>query len=183
MHKLPREFYQQETSLVARSLLGHNLVHRTQGMERVGKIVEVEAYLGEHDLACHSSKGRTKRTEVMFGPPGFAYVYLIYGKYYCFNVVTESLGIGAAVLIRALEPIANITERTQGPGLLCQAMDIDKRHNEEDLLGENLFIAEAEHTLQVPIIEVPRIGVHYAKDWEQKPLRFYIKGNHFVSKP
>lgn len=102
MQKLPREFYNRETSIVARELLGHYLVHCSEDIERIGKIVEVEAYLGEHDLASHSSKGRTKRTAVMFGPPGFAYVYLIYGMYHCFNVVTESAGIGAAVLIRAI---------------------------------------------------------------------------------
>ena len=117
MQKLPREFYNRETTVVAKQLLGHHLVHRVDGIERVGKIVEVEAYLGEHDLASHSSKGCTKRTATMFGPPGFAYVYLIYGMHHCFNVVTESAGIGSAVLIRALEPVANITERTCGPGV------------------------------------------------------------------
>jgi len=158
-------------------------VHQTQGVERVGKIVEVEAYLGVHDLASHSSKGRTKRTAVMFGPPGFAYVYLIYGMYHCFNVVTDSAGIGAAVLIRAVEPIANITGRTQGPGLLCKAMGLDRQHDKHDLLSDHLFIARAEHAIPQSIIETPRIGVHYAKEWALKPLRFYIEGNAFVSKP
>jgi len=182
MNKLPREFYAGDTIEVAKSLLGQHLVHRSQGIERVGKIVEVEAYLGEHDLAAHSSKGRTKRTEVIFGPAGFAYVYLIYGIYHCFNVVTESQGIGSAILIRAIEPVMNITGRTQGPGLLCQAMTLDKQHNGHDLLSDDLFIAK-DHTAPVmPIIEAPRIGVHYAKDWALKPLRFYIEGNAFVSK-
>ena len=178
LQKLPREFYQRETTEVAKSLLGQHLVHRLHGIERVGKIVEVEAYLGEHDLAAHSSKGLTKRTAVMFGPPGFAYVYLIYGKYHCFNVVT---GNGAAVLIRALEPVLNITERTQGPGLLCQAMMIDKQQNAHDLLSDDLFISEGD-AMHHSIIEAPRIGVHYAKHWAHKPLRFYIDGNAFVSK-
>lgn len=182
MQKLPREFYLGETTEVAKSLLGQYLVHRSQGVERVGKIVEVEAYLGKYDLASHSSKGRTKRTEVMFGPPGFAYVYLIYGMYHCFNVVTESSGIGTAVLIRAIEPILNITERTQGPGLLCRAMMLDKKHNAHDLLSDNLFIAKADNQKKTSIIEAPRIGVHYAKEWADKPLRFYIKGNAFVSR-
>src|SRR5712671_1862628 len=100
MKNLPREFYTRETSIVAQALLGHHLVHRIQGIERVGKIVEVEAYLGQHDLASHTSKGLTKRSSTMFGPPGYAYVYLIYGIHHCFNVVTEPAGIGAAVLIR-----------------------------------------------------------------------------------
>ncbi len=182
MQKLPREFYHRDTIEVAKSLLGHHLVHQTQGIERIGKIVEVEAYLGEHDLASHSSKGRTKRTSVMFGPPGFAYVYLIYGMYHCFNVVTEPVGIGAAVLIRAIEPIVNITGRTHGPGLLCKAMGLDRQHNEHDLLSDTLFIANAADTTSQSIIETPRIGVHYAKEWALKPLRYYIDGNAFVSK-
>jgi len=182
MQKLPREFYESDTIKVAKSLLGHHLVHRSQGIERVGKIVEVEAYLGQHDLAAHSSKGRTKRTEVIFGPAGFAYVYLIYGIYHCFNVVTESSGIGSAVLIRAVEPVANITGRTQGPGLLCKAMMLDRQQNAHDLLSDDLFIAQGDPALAKQIIEAPRIGVHYAKEWALKPLRFYIGGNSFVSK-
>ena len=182
MQKLPREFYNRETTVVAKQLLGHHLVHRVDGIERVGKIVEVEAYLGEHDLASHSSKGRTKRTATMFGPPGFAYVYLIYGMHHCFNVVTESAGIGSAVLIRALEPVANITERTCGPGLLCKAMMIDRELNEHDLLSDNLFITDAGYELPEDIIATPRIGVHYADEWASKLLRFYIKGNNFFSK-
>ena len=182
MEKLPREFYNRETKIVAKELLGHYLVHRSQGVERVGKIVEVEAYLGQHDLASHTSKGRTKRTATMFGPPGYAYVYLIYGMYYCFNVVTESAGTGAAVLIRAIEPIANITGRTQGPGLLCKSMMIDKQLNGFDLLSETLFITNAQYEQPLHIVEAPRIGVHYAKDWAHKLLRFYIQGNAFVSR-
>jgi DNA-3-methyladenine glycosylase len=182
MKKLSREFYDRDTVQVAKSLLGQYLVHRSQGIERVGKIVEVEAYLGEQDLAAHSSKGRTKRTEIMFGPPGFAYVYLIYGIYHCFNVVTESLGSGTAVLLRAIEPVANISGRTQGPGLLCQAMGLNRQHNAHDLLSDDLFITKGDDITPQSIIEAPRIGVHYAKDWALKPLRFYIAGNAFVSK-
>jgi len=183
MKKLPREFYNRETTHVARDLLGLHLVHRSQGIERIGKIVEVEAYLGGHDLASHSSKGLTKRTAVMFGQPGFAYVYLIYGMYHCFNVVTESAGVGAAVLIRALEPILNITDRASGPGLLCKAMKIDRQLNAHDLLSDNLFITDHDAKSPHYIVEAPRIGVHYAKEWAVKPLRFYIQGNPFVSKP
>lgn len=182
MKKLSREFYNRETALVAQELLGHHLVHRSQGVERVGKIVEVEAYVGQHDLASHSSKGLTKRTSTMFGPPGYAYVYLIYGMYYCFNVVTEPAGIGAAILIRAIEPIRNITERTAGPGLLCKSMHIDKTLHGADLLSDNIFIAEATSPEPINVVAAPRIGVHYAKEWAHKLLRFYIKGNSFVSR-
>lgn len=181
MQKLPREFYNRNTETVAQALLGCHLVHSMDGVERMGKIVETEAYLGEHDLACHASKGKTKRTTTMFGPPGFAYVYLIYGIYHCFNVVTEEDGVGAAVLIRALEPVANISERTSGPGLLCKAMMIDRDHNAHDLLSDTLFITN-ENYQPSPISAGPRIGVSYAKEWADKPLRFYLQGNPFVSK-
>src|SRR4051812_7179483 len=116
--KLPRSFYDRDAVAVAHDLLGKHLVHRSEGLTRVGRIVEVEAYLGPHDLAAHSARGRTARNEVMFGAPGHAYVYLIYGIYHCMNVVAESEGRAAAVLLRALEPIAGIDTRTQGPGLL-----------------------------------------------------------------
>jgi DNA-3-methyladenine glycosylase len=182
MQKLTREFYNRETSIVARELLGHSLVHYSEGIKRIGKIVEVEAYLGQHDLASHSSKGLTKRTKIMFGPPGYSYVYLIYGKYYCFNVVTEAVGNGAAILIRALEPLENITENTRGPGLLCQAMKIDGRLNAHDLLSDNLFISKTGYESPADIVETARIGVHYAKEWADKSLRFYIRGNPYVSK-
>lgn len=182
MPKLPREFYARETKIVAQALLGCHLVHRVDGIEKIGKIVEVEAYLGQHDLACHASKGQTKRTSVMFGPAGFAYVYLIYGMYYCFNVVTDAVGVGSAVLIRALEPVANILERTQGPGLLCKAMRIDRQLNAHDLLSENLFITNDDYQKPQQIIAAPRIGVHYAKEWADEPLRYYLPENPFVSK-
>ena len=112
---------------VARALLGKCLVHDTGFNRRVGRIVEVEAYLGSHDRASHSSKGLTPRTRVRVGPAGFAYVYRIYGIHHCVNVVTDSEGVGAAVLIRALEPLAGISLRCSGPGLLCSAMGIDRK--------------------------------------------------------
>src|ERR1700694_4630775 len=118
--KLPRKLYDRDTVLVAQELLGKHLVHVVDGVERVGRIVETEAYLGPHDLAAHSAKGLTNRTRVMFGPPGHAYVYLIYGMHWCMNVVTEKEGQAAAVLLRALEPVKNIETRTQGPALLCK---------------------------------------------------------------
>lgn len=179
--KLTREFYNRETIIVAQALLGKYLIHHTASGVMVAKIVEVEAYLGPHDLACHSAKGRTTRTEVMFGPPGHVYVYLIYGMYYCMNVVTEKEGHASAVLIRALEPIKNIEGRTQGPGLLCKAMHINKRHNGCDLLGEHLYIADQSEE-KFKIIKRPRVGVDYAKHWSKRHLRFYIAGNAYVSK-
>lgn len=182
MQKLPREFYARDTALVAKDLLGYYLVHRTDGIERVGKIVEVEAYVGQHDLASHSSKGETARTATMFGPSGYAYVYLIYGMYHCFNIVTEAAGHGSAVLIRALEPIKNITTRTQGPGLLCKAMHLDRSHNGHDMLSDDLFVSSAGYEKPCHIIEAARVGVPYAKDWQMKLLRFYIEDNLFVSR-
>jgi DNA-3-methyladenine glycosylase len=182
MRKLPRSFYDRDTIIVAKELLGKFLIHNSQGVERVGKIVEVEAYLGPHDLAAHSSKGRTERTKIMFGPPGHAYVYLIYGMYHCMNVVTEREGHASAVLLRAIEPIKNIEGRTCGPGLLCRAMQIDRRLNAHDLLSENFFIAAPEEAKLFSTVKRPRIGVDYAKHWAKRNLRFYIKGNSFVSR-
>ena len=182
MRKLGRTFYDRDTIAVARELLGKYLVHASRGVERIGRIVEVEAYLGPHDLAAHSSKGLTERTKVMFGPPGHAYVYLIYGMYHCMNVVTEKGGHGSAVLLRAIEPVKNITDRTQGPGLLCQALRIDKRLNAHDLLSEDFYIAARREAEPLAIVERPRIGVDYAGHWAKRHLRFYLKGNPFVSR-
>jgi DNA-3-methyladenine glycosylase len=180
--KLPRSFYDRNTVEVARDLLGKYLVHRSNGVERVGRIVEVEAYLGPHDRAAHSARGLTKRTKVMFGPPGHAYVYFIYGMYYCLNVVTEPEGHASAVLLRAIEPVKNITERTRGPGLLCRAMGIDKRHNGHDLLSADLYLAAPPRPRPFVTAKGPRIGVDYAGAWARRHLRFYIKGNPFVSR-
>ncbi|HUH59752.1 MAG TPA: DNA-3-methyladenine glycosylase [Candidimonas sp.] len=182
MHKLPRRFFIRETTTVARELLGKLLVHRVDHQDRIGKIVEVEAYLGPHDLAAHTSKGITPRTKVMFGPPGHAYVYLVYGMHHCMNVVTEPEGTGAAVLLRAIEPLANISHNTKGPGRLCKAMGIDLRHYGHDLCGDSLYIASPETLEPVSIVRRPRIGVDYAGTWADELLRFYIEGNAFVSK-
>lgn len=183
MHKLPRDFYDRDTVVVAQELLGMHLVHVASGVERVGRIVEVEAYLGPHDLAAHSARGLTERTKVMFGPPGHAYVYLIYGIHHCVNVVTESEGHASAVLLRALEPVKHIESRTQGPGLLCKALDIDKRLNGHDLLSDDFYITEPPRRQPFAIVKRPRIGVDYAGHWAKRLLRFYIKGNPYVSKP
>ena len=183
MPPLPRAFYDRDTITVARELLGKTLIHTVNGAPRQGKIVETEAYLGPHDKAAHSARGRTPRNEVMFGPPGHAYVYFIYGMHFCFNVVTEREGHASAVLIRAIEPLAGITDRTCGPGLLCRALGIDKQHNGLDLLGNKLFIIEPTKTEHPVIVKRPRIGVDYAGHWARRLLRFYFKGNAFVSKP
>jgi DNA-3-methyladenine glycosylase len=149
----------------------------------IGKIVETEAYLGPYDLASHTSKGKTKRNGVMFGPIGHAYVYLIYGMHHCLNVVTGKKGDGAAVLIRAVEPIENGKGKTSGPGLLCRAFHITLRQNGRDLFGSDFFIGRSTSAQdKITIVTRPRVGVDYAKRWAKRKLRFYIKGNPFVSK-
>ena len=182
MRKLPRTFYDRDTVEVAHALLGKCLVHVDAGVRRVGRIVEVEAYLGPHDLAAHSSKGLTQRTRPMFGPPGHAYVYLIYGIYHCMNVVTQPEGVASAVLLRALEPVEHVDGRTQGPGLLCRAMHIDKRLNGHDLLSDDFHIADDGYPRKLSIVKRPRIGVDYAGHWAKRLLRFYIGKNPYVSR-
>src|SRR5947209_2999880 len=153
--KFPRSFYSRPALDVASDLLGKVLVRRLGRRELAGKIVETEAYVGPHDLACHASKGHTPRTAVMFGEPGHAYVYMIYGFHFCLNVVTEPAGYPAAVLIRAVEPLENVnvmaklrgnpdrdTNITSGPGKLCMAMSIDKQLNGADLLGNAIWIED-----------------------------------------
>ncbi|NIL96349.1 MAG: DNA-3-methyladenine glycosylase [Planctomycetales bacterium] len=182
MDKLPREFYSRDTREVARALLGTWLVHVERRVERVGRIVEVEAYLGPHDKAAHSARGLTARNRPMFGPPGHAYVYLIYGMHHCFNVVTEPAGQAAAVLVRAVEPVRNVAGASHGPGRLCRAMHIDRRLNGEDLLGDRLFIAAAGGSSRIRVVRRPRVGVDYAGRWARSLLRYYIRDNPFVSK-
>lgn len=183
MKPLPRDFYARPAIEVATDLLGKHLVHDAGGTRRIGRIVEVEAYLGEHDKAAHSSRGLTPRTRVMFGPPGHAYVYMIYGMHYCMNVVTGAEGEAAAVLLRALEPVAGVEGRTSGPALLCKAMGIDKRLDGLDLLGSELYVAAPADEPPVHIVKRPRIGVDYAGAWARRLLRFYVKGSRYVSRP
>jgi DNA-3-methyladenine glycosylase len=182
LQRLEHAFYDRNTVIVARELLGKYLIHRSGGLVRISRIVEDEAYLGPHDLAAHSSKGLTSRTKVMFGPPGHAYVYMIYGMYYCMNVVTEREGHASAVLLRAVEPVKNVDGRTQGPGLLCKAMHIDRRLNAHDLVSDDFYIAAPPEEKPLTVVKRPRVGVAYAKHWQKRLLRFYIKGNPFVSK-
>jgi DNA-3-methyladenine glycosylase len=181
--KLPRSFYRREDTLrVARELIGMHLVHDDGASRRVGRIVETEAYMGPQDLAAHSARGRTQRTEVMFGPPGHAYVYFIYGFWNCMNIVTARTGVPHAVLLRALEPIAGITDKTWGPGLLCRAMRIDRTLNGADLCGERLWL-ERSHAALPPlrIGRGPRIGVDYAGPWAKRPWRFFDRASPYVS--
>lgn len=178
--KLPREFYAQDTLIVARALIGMHLAHHANGMTRIGRIVETEAYQGPEDQAAHSARGRTPRNAAMFGPPGHAYVYLIYGIWHCVNVVTREAEVPHAVLIRAVEPIKQLIEPTHGPGLLCRAFGIDRRLNGVDLLGDQMWI-EAPITNTANIISSTRIGVAYAGDWALRPWRFYDPQSAYVS--
>ena len=181
--KLPRSFYAREdTLLVARELIGMHLIHDDGVTRRVGRIVETEAYMGPEDLAAHSARGRTQRTEVMFGPPGHAYVYLIYGFWYCLNIVTSRKGVPHAVLLRALEPIAGITDKTWGPGLLCRAMSVDRTLNGADLRADRLWLERPRGLIPpVRIGRAPRIGVDYAGSWAKRPWRFFDRASAYVS--
>ena len=170
---LPQSYFNRPTLVVARSLLGKYLMRENGKGTIAGKIVEVEAYVGPQDMACHASKGRTLRTEVLFGPPGLCYVYLIYGMYHCLNVVTEKAEFPAAVLIRAAEINGTLID---GPGRLCHALDIDRSLNRSDMTtGRHLWIED--RGVRVPQSQVgafPRIGVAYAGVWAEKPYRFRI---------
>ncbi len=184
--RLPTDFYDRPALPVARELLGKVLVLSEGGRVVRGRIVETEAYVGEHDLACHAAKGRTQRTEVLYGPPGRAYVYLIYGMYPLFNVVTGKEGKAAAVLVRGLEPLEGFAPdvRTDGPGRLCRAMGILMRHNRQDLVeGETLWLEDAAPVPSRRVLRGPRIGVDYAGEWAHKPYRLWVRDNPFVSQP
>lgn len=167
---------------MARDLLGKHLVHKVDGVERVGRIVEVEAYLGVGDRASHAGRGMTPRTRVMFGPPGHAYVYLIYGMHHCMNVVCASDGEAAAVLLRALGPVSRLEGRTNGPALLCRAMGIDRSLTGHDLLTPELHLREPGDERPFRIARRRRVGVDYAGSWARRLLRFYISRNQWVSR-
>ncbi len=177
---LPASFAARPAAEVARALLGQLLVHELPTGRRIGRIVETEAYLGPHDLACHSAKGRTKRTEVMFGPPGRAYVFLVYGLHHCVNVVT---GGGAAVLVRALEPVEGLPHgrHTDGPGKLTASLGITLAQNAQPLDGPPLYLSAGEAVAPRRIRRGPRVGVDYAGPWAKKPLRFWVRDSAWVS--
>lgn len=190
---LPPEFYDRPTELVARDLLGAILECRTREGVASGRIVETEAYLGEHDLACHAAAGRTARTDPLYGPPGIAYVYFIYGMYWCFNAVTRSEGEPSAVLVRALEPVSGIelmrqrrgtrcrrdADLTNGPGKLCQALGIDARHNRNPLQESPLRILHGREVPRQAVTITPRVGISRSAAW---PLRWFVTDSPFVSK-
>ena len=197
MAKLPRSFYAQDTLTVARALLGKRLVRRYRGKRLTGTIVETEAYMGPGDVASHARHGAASKAAPMFGEPGHAYVYFTYGMHHCMNCVTEPLGSGTGVLIRALEPVEGLatmrrlrerqspavakmpdTRLTNGPGKLCWALDLNLSLNREDLLGERLWIENAP-VLDAKAIETsPRVGISRGRE---HPWRFYIKGSPYVS--
>ena len=195
--KLPREFYARQNVLtVARELLGKLLVVPANDSSRVsGMIVETEAYRGPEDRASHAYGGRrTKRTETMYQLGGSVYVYFVYGMYYQFNVVTNIRDTPHAVLVRALQPVEGIEDMrdrrqthsdrnlTSGPGKLCIAMGIDRKLDREDLLGERVWIEEGEKIPRTRIATGPRVGIDYAEEWTEKPWRFWIRDNPFVSR-
>ena len=195
--KLPREFYTRPDVLeVARDLLGKKLVVPGRNGQRVsGIIVETEAYRGPEDRASHAWNGRrTQRTETMYGAGGTAYVYFVYGMYNQFNVVTNSEDIPHAVLVRALEPSEGLAimrrrrrgrseyELTSGPGRLCLALGIDRKLDKADLLGDRVWLEAGVAISPGQIARGPRIGIDYAEKWIDKPWRFWVKDNPFVSR-
>ena len=180
MKKLGRSFYHQDAIKLARSLIGTILVHRVRGKEYRARIVETEAYLGPNDLASHSSKGRTKRTEVMFGPAGHAYVYLIYGMYNMFNIVAGKTGKAQAVLIRAAEPLDEWQADLSGPGKLTRGLKITRSYHSMDLCGDRLYLLSGSR-IRPRIKRSKRIGIEYAKEWKDTLLRFYDADSPAVS--
>jgi DNA-3-methyladenine glycosylase len=189
--RLPRSFYDRPTKIVARELLGKALIRQVAGEWLGGRIVETEAYLPENDLACHASRGITASNASMFASPGTLYVYPIHAKH-CLNVVTEAKGRGGAVLIRAVEPIWGIDAMkairgyddprrlTRGPGMLCQALQIDRRFDGIHLIGgQEIVIADCQSQDSFEIITTPRIGISKAK---HAMLRYVVAGNRFVSR-
>ncbi len=218
--KLSRDFYNRGTLTCAKELLGKYLVRdfektgypkeflqyyktfydtKRPPEKLVGKIVETEAYKGLDDLASHASRGRTPRTEIMFGAPGYAYIYLVYGMYWCLNIVTEKKNYPAAVLIRAIEPLLtgdirdkrdikeckrkDFLHKTDGPGKLCRFLGIGKNLNGIDFCGDILWVEDQDERIKKEdIITTKRIGVDYAKHCKDHRWRFYIKNSPYISK-
>ena len=190
---LPRSFYARPVLTVAREAIGKILVHDTAHGRVAGRIVEAEAYRGPEDRAAHSFGGRrTARTEAMFGPPGLAYVFFVYGMHWHVNLVTTKAELPHAVLIRAVEPLEGLElmaarrgllpgdrNLCNGPGKVCQAFDIDKRSYGVDLTRSALFLSDGERG---KIARSPRIGVDYAGVWAERPWRFFELGNAYVSR-
>jgi DNA-3-methyladenine glycosylase len=210
MERLGRDFFTQDTLVVSRELLGQRLVRVLDGQRLSGRIVEVEAYIGEKDRASHARHGRTGRNAPMYGPPGHAYVYFVYGMHHCLNVVTEREEFPAAVLIRALEPLEGIeamrarrwperghcvsivegrggrpdVQLTSGPARLCQALGIDRQFDGADLCapGAQLFIEQDAAVPDGAIVAGPRVGVRGDEAALAAPWRFYVRDNRYVSR-
>jgi len=196
MPRLERDFFARDTLEVARDLLGRVLVRTLDGERLSGRIVEVEAYVGEEDQASHARCGRTERNAAMYGPPGHAYVYLIYGVHHCLNLVTGPEGFPAAVLVRALEPLEGLErmralrsgrpdlQLTSGPGRLCQALAIDRRFDGADLCAPDavLFLEEGRPAEDGAVAAGPRVGVRGDTTARTAPWRFYLQGNRYVSR-
>ena len=185
--RLRRAFYRRHAVELAQALIGKVLVHRVEGHAYAARIVETEAYVGPHDLACHAAKGRTKRTEIMFGRAGHAYVYLIYGMYPMLNIVSGEPGHPEAVLIRAAEPMCgwpkDWSSDLSGPGKLCREMRITLADNTLDLtLSPKLYLLDDRARPTPRIAASKRIGVDYAGEWKDAPLRFYDADSKAVSK-
>ncbi len=180
--RLPRSFYARDTRTVARELLGKVLVHLDGGVRRAARIVETEAYHGPKDGASHARFGPTKRAGIMFGPPGVAYVYLVYGTSHCMNAVTGPEGFPSAVLLRAGEPVESCLHSTRGPGNLCRALGIRREDNGRDLAGNALWVEDSPRPRE-RIRSARRVNVDYAGPWAEKPWRFALEGNPWVSRP
>jgi len=182
LQKLDHSFFRRSGIEVARGLIGTILVRRFRGREYRARVVETEAYVGPHDLASHSSKGRTKRTEVMFGAGGHAYVYFIYGMYDMFNVVASLEADPQAVLVRAAEPLGDWQADLSGPGKLARALHITRADNGVDLTGQKLFFL-ADPSSNPRVVRTKRIGVEYAGEWKDALLRFHDADSRAVSRP
>ncbi len=201
--RLPKKFFEQNTLKLGKNLLGKYIVRKYNKKTLIGKIIETEAYYGPNDLASHASRGKTPRTKLMFDKAGLAYVYLIYGMYYCFNITTEKKEFPAAILIRAAEPVQCLKEihknrniplaqhsklnpkLTNGPGKFCQAFKIDKELNGENLItSKKIYLAKnlEEKIKPNKIKKAKRIGIDYAGQYKDKLWRFYLKDNAFISK-
>ncbi|HSQ67743.1 MAG TPA: DNA-3-methyladenine glycosylase [Polyangiaceae bacterium] len=180
---LPLAFFARDALVVARALVGTRLVHVVRGRPRIARIVETEAYRGPRDLACHARAGLTRRTRTLFGPPGHAYVFFIYGMHECFNVVCKAEGSGHAVLVRAAEAMEGFTERADGPGRLTRAMGITRALDGASLLKPASCIFVLPRLRRPRIAVSARVGVHYAKEWANAPYRFFDPQSLHVSKP
>lgn len=177
---LDLSFYQRDAETVARDLIGKLLIRRHGRKLLRARVVETEAYVGAHDLACHASRGRTARTEVMFGPGGHAYIYFIYGMYHMLNIVTGPAGDAQAVLIRAAEPLDGWAADLSGPGKLAGALHLTRAHNGLSLTSDQLHMLDSSELPKV--VTSPRIGVDYAGEWTHKHLRFYDSESRAVSR-